>query len=221
MKYCSNCGAELPDEAKFCGSCGTPVTQPEREENSQTVTARTSDDGKGIVIDAPEDATVTISDTKDEPGWKSLIVKNLWIFIKVLLIAVGAVLAGVLIKDFFTDDGQQSDTPNNPQEISVQQQSTDIDNQEPPAVAKPNHPVVQNDEETTILNEQEEGGDGFGRLDDIPLHEKAEYMERLLEQSEAELNSELAKGSSADLSKITQLRNSIAEIRQALSRLKQ
>lgn len=24
MKYCSNCGAQLPDEAKFCGSCGTP-----------------------------------------------------------------------------------------------------------------------------------------------------------------------------------------------------
>ena len=23
MKYCSNCGAQLPDEAKFCDSCGT------------------------------------------------------------------------------------------------------------------------------------------------------------------------------------------------------
>ena len=31
MKYCSNCGTQLPDEAKFCGSCGTPqqpVTRP-------------------------------------------------------------------------------------------------------------------------------------------------------------------------------------------------
>ena len=23
MKYCSNCGAQLPDDARFCGSCGT------------------------------------------------------------------------------------------------------------------------------------------------------------------------------------------------------
>jgi len=25
MKYCSNCGAQLPDDARFCGDCGTPV----------------------------------------------------------------------------------------------------------------------------------------------------------------------------------------------------
>lgn len=24
MKYCSNCGAQLPDDARFCGNCGTP-----------------------------------------------------------------------------------------------------------------------------------------------------------------------------------------------------
>ena len=23
MKYCSNCGTQLPDEAKFCENCGT------------------------------------------------------------------------------------------------------------------------------------------------------------------------------------------------------
>ena len=25
MKYCQNCGNTLPDEAVFCGNCGTPV----------------------------------------------------------------------------------------------------------------------------------------------------------------------------------------------------
>ena len=25
MSFCHNCGAQLPDNAKFCGSCGTPV----------------------------------------------------------------------------------------------------------------------------------------------------------------------------------------------------
>ena len=24
MKYCSNCGTQLPDEAKFCENCGAP-----------------------------------------------------------------------------------------------------------------------------------------------------------------------------------------------------
>lgn len=26
--FCKNCGKQLPDEAKFCGNCGTPVTMP-------------------------------------------------------------------------------------------------------------------------------------------------------------------------------------------------
>ena len=57
MKYCQQCGTKLPDEAKFCRSCGAKI--------APKVSARTSDDGKGIVIDAPEEATVTISgDTK-------------------------------------------------------------------------------------------------------------------------------------------------------------
>lgn len=28
MKYCSNCGTQLPDDAKFCFSCGTAATSP-------------------------------------------------------------------------------------------------------------------------------------------------------------------------------------------------
>ncbi len=36
MKYCSNCGAQLPDEAKFCDSCGTKqqsVARPKAAHN--------------------------------------------------------------------------------------------------------------------------------------------------------------------------------------------
>lgn len=53
MKYCMNCGAELTDEAKFCRNCGTPTNNPNKGGDGPTVTARTSDDGEGIVIDAP------------------------------------------------------------------------------------------------------------------------------------------------------------------------
>ena len=40
MKYCPNCGAQIPDNAKFCTACGTP-------------------------IDAPDEATVIISDPEE------------------------------------------------------------------------------------------------------------------------------------------------------------
>ncbi|MBR6036391.1 MAG: zinc ribbon domain-containing protein [Bacteroidaceae bacterium] len=57
MKFCIYCGKQLHDEAKFCTNCGAKVYAP--------VSARTSDDGEGIVIDAPEDATVTISEVHE------------------------------------------------------------------------------------------------------------------------------------------------------------
>lgn len=54
MRYCTHCGNPIPDGARFCTGCGTPV--------HPVVSARPSDDGRGIVIDAPEDAQVVISD---------------------------------------------------------------------------------------------------------------------------------------------------------------
>ncbi|MBQ3926163.1 MAG: zinc ribbon domain-containing protein [Bacteroidaceae bacterium] len=57
MKFCIYCGKPLYEEAKFCTSCGAKVYA--------SVSARTSDDGQGIVIDAPEGATVTISEVHE------------------------------------------------------------------------------------------------------------------------------------------------------------
>ena len=55
-KYCTNCGTELKENAKFCHQCGTPVLQ---DNNGIKV----YEDGKGgLIIDAPEGSTVTISD---------------------------------------------------------------------------------------------------------------------------------------------------------------
>ena len=294
-----NCGAELTDEAKFCRNCGTPTNNPNKGGDGPTVTARTSDDGEGIVIDAPEDATVTISDMHeteapdadgefvvaswppprpkqsakpkqsvkpkeaakpeettrpeepakpkkkvkkekivepeepveeeetfdseedDEPGWKSLLVNNLWTFVKVLVIVVAAVLAMVIFKGLLTGDGSRPDAPANSQELPIEQQSTVVDDKESSAPARPNHSAAQKEDDITIIGEEEEDNDGFGHLDDMPLHEKIEYMEGLLERSEAALNEELAKGNAADQSYIRELRKGIAELRQALSEVKQ
>ena len=41
MKQCDNCNAQMPDEAKFCGNCGTPFnkeqTEPRVERTQATV----------------------------------------------------------------------------------------------------------------------------------------------------------------------------------------
>ena len=37
MKYCSKCGKELPDEAKFCTDCGEPCNKNEGYTNGQNV----------------------------------------------------------------------------------------------------------------------------------------------------------------------------------------
>lgn len=53
MALCVYCGAPLAKGAKFCPSCGKRVPE---------VSAHTSTDGRGIVIDAPPGAEVIISD---------------------------------------------------------------------------------------------------------------------------------------------------------------
>lgn len=35
MKFCSNCGAQLPDDTQFCGSCGTPVAAAQPAQPAQ------------------------------------------------------------------------------------------------------------------------------------------------------------------------------------------
>lgn len=87
MAFCTHCGAPLPDGARFCTSCGTPVAaapasprpaprqqpqpaqpqpvQPRPTQPVRPVSATTTPQG-GIVIDAPEGATVTISDGPQE-----------------------------------------------------------------------------------------------------------------------------------------------------------
>ena len=75
MAFCIHCGTSLPDGAKFCPVCGNPVV---------TTSARTSPDGRGIIIDAPKGSTVSISygpeksSTVDAPEQKGEFTLSEW-----------------------------------------------------------------------------------------------------------------------------------------------
>ena len=72
MAFCTHCGAQIPDGAKFCTSCGAPVAAapaarpaPQAAPAAQPAwsqpRATTTPQG-GIVIDTPAGSTVSISD---------------------------------------------------------------------------------------------------------------------------------------------------------------
>ena len=71
MAFCTHCGAQIPDGAKFCTSCGSPVAAapaantPPRPAPRPTQAAPkvTTTPQGGIIIDAPAGSTVNISDT--------------------------------------------------------------------------------------------------------------------------------------------------------------
>ncbi|MCB0907665.1 MAG: zinc-ribbon and FHA domain-containing protein [Nocardioidaceae bacterium] len=47
MPFCTNCGRQNPEDARFCSQCGTPIVLP--------------DDAAAAAADAPVDATATIT----------------------------------------------------------------------------------------------------------------------------------------------------------------
>lgn len=40
MKYCQNCGASAPDEAKFCPDCGQPFPSSDAPVTTRTITGK-------------------------------------------------------------------------------------------------------------------------------------------------------------------------------------
>ena len=56
MKYCTNCGAKLPEEGLYCPECGKRIIDR----------IEVKEDGKGgLVFDVPEGTTVTIHNPDD------------------------------------------------------------------------------------------------------------------------------------------------------------
>ena len=98
-----------------------------------------------------------------------------------------------------------------------------VDEDDATDVSDIDQPTPSRDDNLMVGDEDDgfESNDGFQNLSDMPLHERIEYIEGLLERTEEELNDELAKGSRADKAKVKELREAIATIRKALGELKQ
>lgn len=253
MKYCQQCGAQLPDEANFCRSCGAKM--------APKVSARTSDDGEGIVIDAPEDATVTISDgpkgTKapdssgeffiaswggteakqtqkvkepeevnepEEPSGKNNgIFSIIMTFIKVMLLVLSIVFTAVIIRGFFVSDPPEAPEQEQmmlPNSLGTGNHSED-DDLVFESIEVPESEEASDSKEASEIKEDPESNSGFGKIEDMPLSERAEYIQGLLERTEQYLQEEQAKGAAANQAEIRQLRKDIDMLRKALAEIKQ
>lgn len=105
MKFCSNCGAQIPDDARFCGNCGTPcepVSNPPARQPEQAAPA------PDYAAEA-DDSVRLCPDGMYRWAYELNMFKNtalLGTLFKVLGISVGVVWLLISIMNGFEDFGQ-------------------------------------------------------------------------------------------------------------------
>ena len=152
-------------------------------------------------------------------------------YLKIALVVVALLSASFILEGCKNKGGMQQEISGQNQEDSVdsdilvmpsdddvimvyEDDATDVSDIDQPTPSRDDQMVSDEDDGF-------ESNDGFQNISDMPIQERAEYLEGLLERSEEELNAELAKGSRADQAKVKQLREAIATIRKSLGELKQ
>ena len=162
MRFCTHCGAQVPDNSKFCTACGTPIDAP---------------DEATVVISDPEEEVVEASDVEGEftaASWspepaaqpvkqpqpqavrpvqpviketsqskKKGFFSYVWLFIKVLIIAILAVMVAVFLRGVYIGYTSSAEEP----QVTVED-------------------------------------DGFQSLADLSATERAEYEKALLERTD-------------------------------------
>lgn len=130
MRFCTHCGAQVPDNSKFCTACGTPIDAP---------------DEATVVISDPEEEVVEASDVEGEftaASWspepaarpvkqpqpqpvrpvqpviketsqpkKKGFFSYVWLFIKVLIIAILAVMVAVFLRGVYIGYTSSAEEP--------------------------------------------------------------------------------------------------------------
>lgn len=215
MKFCMNCGAEISEGVNFCMSCGAKVNASEKlgtvkapDTEGEFVLASWSDpDPRDTAARHEEKPKKEKSKKKAEPPTKEKkkgCLSYIFLFAKVLFIAVGSVFLLVFLMEYFSDD--KPDAPKTEQ------------HQPKESVFPKSEKVEQSDnvEPEEVEDEENEGYD-----DGLTPQERIVYWESLIERSEAYIEDELAKGDDADMEKVEKIREDLVVIRKALKELKE
>lgn len=205
MKFCTNCGAQLSDDAQYCTNCGTKVNSAETLDNVKVHVTESNvkapdTEGEFVLASwkdpAPRDTAVRHEEgpKKEEVPQakekKQGCLSYILLFGKVLFIAVGSVFLLVFLMEYFSDD--KPETPKTEQ-----------------------HQPVKSEESVFPEAEKIENSDEVESVED-----RINFLEALLQRSEDQLEEELAKGDDADMKVVTDIRDGIARIREELKDLK-
>ncbi len=242
MKFCPQCGAQLPDEAQFCNNCGTPLAPPVEAPMPQapyTGNGYAPNTGGEFIPNTGNEYAPNMGEAPYAPaGWdmpnpqmkkpkeKKSFLDRFRLYSGILLTIVALVSAAFTIKQLFFS-GDKSDTQQKPQQEVPTTNNPDSPQGEDPDIPQTEDPDIFQGDDSDIPQsypaisgqDTQTEDDGFQNFDDLTPQAKAEVIESLLERSEAELAEELHKGSAADLSKIRELRENIAALHEKLEQL--
>ena len=129
----------------------------------------------------------------------------LFLYAKVIFIAVGLVFLLVFFIGFFSDDKPDSPKTEQHQPLNAE---PEVSTDDATRIPKGDDPVMPKSE---VLENSE---------DDLTVEERIAYLEALLQRSEDQLEEELAKGDNADMESVKEIHEGIIRIREDLRKLK-
>ena len=226
-KYCRSCGAKV-NSAKTLGDVKAPDTEGDIKVPDTEVNVKAPDtDGEFVLASwdapAPRDTAVRHEEkpkkeeepqakeeprAKEEPQVKEKkqgCLSYLFLYAKVIFIAVGLVFLLVFFIGFFSDD--KPDSPKTEQHQPL--------NAEPEVLTDDATRIPKGDNSVMPKAEVLQNSD-----DGETVEERIVYLEALLQRSEDQLEEELAKGDNADMKIVKEIHEGIIRIREDLRKLK-
>lgn len=162
MRFCTHCGAQVPDNSKFCTACGTPIDAPDEatvviSDPEEDVVEASDVEGEFTAASwSPEPAAQPVKQPQPQPvrpvqpviketsqPKKKGFFSYVWLFIKVLIIAILAVMVAVFLRGVYIGYTSSAEEP----QVTVED-------------------------------------DGFQSLADLSATERAEYEKALLERTD-------------------------------------
>lgn len=213
MKFCTNCGSQLSDDAQFCTNCGTKVhpseilgtfkaPDSEGEFDLGSWSEPYTRDTAARQENAPKKEKPKQKAEPKAKEKKQGCLSYIFLFGKVLFIAVGSVLLLVFLMEYFSDD--KPETPkteqHQPVKSSVFPKAEKLDGSDNVESAK---------------------DDGIIRLEDMAPEDAVALLEDNLRHIEAELKEELDKGDDANPEKIEMLRFDMELFQNRIKKYKQ